>query len=176
MPNFSSIAAYAAQMDKVAKELNTEARRKITRSAAEDAQKIADRMAMRDVGSDRAFSGWRRGNRIPLDTKIKDGRDGASILMPERRTAGPWTVAEKGRNQGGTSAVLGPGINQRTGETARNEDGSIRKVRARKARRWNGRTSGKSTASDAIDLMERELPKVFDKQFGMVLQKHFDVS
>lgn len=179
MPNWTSIAAYAKDMDKVTRDLDIEGRRKITHAQGEQAEKIAARAAMRDLGSDRAFRGWTRAQRIPLDTQLKDGRGGATILIPTRRSAGPWTVAEFGRNQGtagGGNLYFGPGINRRTGITSRTKSGGLRRVRSVRGRRWNGTTVGKNTASEAQRIMDVELPRVADKAFGVVLRKHFDVT
>jgi hypothetical protein len=52
----------------------------------------------------------------------------------------------------------------------------VRKVRARRARRWNGTTRPKSTASEAVKVMEKELPKIADKAVTKVIRKRFDVT
>jgi len=138
---------------------------------AKAAQKIATRAASADLGGDPKFSGWAP----TLDTQIKGIRNGA-ILMPTRSSAGPWTVAEFGRNQGGSSGFQGPGINRKSGQTSRTKSGGLRKVRSFKAKRWNGYTRGKSTASTAEAIMERELPKIAEKAALKVTRKHFDVK
>lgn len=176
MATFSSFKAYSAEWDKVARQLDAKQRQAITHEMAQAGQKIADRMASRDLGGDRAFSGWPRGNPIALDLQLKNGRNGSTLLLPTRSSAGPWTVAEQGRNQGNAAGFSGPGINSRTGLTSRTKSGGLRKVRARKAKRWNGTTRGKDTATHAQAEMERELPKIAEKQYRAVLVKHFDVT
>jgi len=98
------------------------------------------------------------------------------MLTPTARSAGPWTVAEQGRNQGNAGGFFGPGINATTGLTARTKSGKVRKVRARALRRWNGTTRGRDTASDAVALMEREMPKLAEQGVKRVIRKRFDVS
>lgn len=172
MPTWKSMSAF---VDDLSKSLTPAEIRKITRAQAEAAQVIANRSASRDLGGDRAFGGWKRGNPIALDTQIK-ARKGGHVLLPTRSSAGPWTVAEQGRNQGNASGFSGPGINTRTGLTSRTKSGAIRKVRARASRRWNGTTEGKGTASDAVGQMDRALPKIADAAVRLALRKRFDVT
>lgn len=172
MASYSSIGDYGAQIKRFSKELATSERSKITLAMAKAGQKIAEQTAKRDLGGDDKFSGWEP----RLDTQIKETKDGDHILMPTRTSAGPWTVAERGRNQGGSTGFAGPGVNARTGLTTRNKSGSLRKVRSRKAKRWNGYTRGKNTASDAVAIMRRDVIKVAEKQYERVLDKYFDVS
>lgn len=186
MPSWSgkslgeAMGKFYADLDKVGRDLTGPEKRKITRQMARAAQPIARRAARADLGGDGAFSGWVRGKPIPLDTKIRNGRDNATLLTPTRESAGPWTVAEKGRNSAGGFRGLfqGPGANLKTGATMFNADGSVKvtRRRTRKARRNNGRTDGKETASDAIAAMERELPKIAAKGVLQVQRKRFDVS
>ncbi len=172
MPTWPSMSAF---VDDLSKSLTPTEIRKITRAQAEVAQHIASQQAGRDLGSDRAFSGWNRSNPIPLDTRIRSGREGATLLTPTRGSAGPWTVAEFGRNQGNAGGFAGPGINRTTGITSRTKSGAVRKVRARRAQRWNGVTAGKETASDAVKEMSVKLPKIADAGVRLALRKRFDV-
>lgn len=176
MPTFSSFKAYSAEWEKVARELDATQRRKITHEQAQAGQKIADKFARRDLGGDRAFPNWNRGNRIAADTKIKPLRNDATLIAPTRSGAGIWTTIDQGRNQGNASGFSGPGINTRTGVTSRTKAGGLRKVRARKAKRWNGVTQGKDTAKDAVAEMERELSKIAARLYRKTLVKHFDVT
>ena len=171
MPSFRSFDAYNREVDRASRDLEREARGRIAMDMAKAAQGIATRAASNDLGGDPKFSGW-----APiLDTQVKNIRDGA-ILTPTRSSAGPWTVAEFGRNQGGTTGFLGPGINRKTGLTSRTKSGGLRKVRSFKAKRWNGYTQGKHTASEAQAIMERDLPKIAERESRKVLQRHFDVT
>ena len=176
MPTFSSFKDFSNEWEKVSRKLDAQARRRITHEMAEEGRRIANRAASRDLGGDRAFSGWARGNRIALDTHLKAGRNESTLLIPTRASAGPWTVAEQGRNQGNARGFAGPGINRRTGITSRTKSGGLRRVRATRGRRWNGTTQGKGTASDAAKVMERELPKIAEREYRKVIVKHFDVT
>jgi len=172
MPEFRSFEAFNREIGKFERDLDREAGGKIAFDMARAGQKIARRAAAADLGGDPKFSGW-----APrLATKVKRTKGGA-ILQPTRKSAGPWKVAEQGRNQGaGPNVFHGPGVNRRTGLTSRTKAGNIRKTRGRKAKRWNGRTVGFGTATDALAVMERELPKIAEKGARKVTQRHFDVT
>jgi len=160
VPTFSSLAAYGREIQKMATEFEREERRRITRKQAEAAQKIAESAARADLGSDRKFTNW-----APVaDTKITLTRNDGHLMTPTKPGAGVWTVAEFGRNSTLGPRMVGPRLTQ-TGRVSR-----------RKVKRWNGRTAGMQTASDAIKRMERELPKVADEGVRRVLRKHFDVT
>lgn len=176
MPTWNSLAAFGASLDQLNRELTTTEKRKITHAMGVQAEVIAASAARHDLGGDRAFSGWTRSQRIPLDTRTRTVSGGATLITPTRSSAGPWTVAERGRNQGNAGGFAGPGINTRTGLTARTKSGAVRKVRARQARRWNGTTIGKRTATDATTVMERVLPKIAGVAVTVVARKHFDVT
>ncbi len=171
MASFKSFEAFNREVDNLVRDLEREARGKIAMDMAKAGQKIARRAAAADLGGDPKFSGW-----APrLATVTKNTRDGA-VLKPTRSSAGPWTVAEFGRNQGGASGFHGPGVNRKTGFTSRTKSGGVRKQRTRKAKRWNGYTQGKDTASDAQKVMGRDLPKIAEKGAREVTIKHFDVD
>lgn len=176
MPTFKSFAAFGAELARLTVDLTTDEKAEITQRMGREARKIADAEAARDLGGDRAFSGWRRRGPIPLNTKLTENPRGSTTLHPTKRSAGPWTVAEQGRHQGGTTSFLGPGVNRETGETARTKSGRVRKVRAFKAKRWNGYTDGKGTAVRAVSQMEKKIPKVADREVRRVIQRRFDVT
>ncbi len=164
MPTWDSLAAYGKELAGLESDLTGPERKQITRLMGKRGQQIIDKEAAADLGGDRAFSGWRRGNPIPLDTTLRDGRDGTTILAPFKRSAGPWTVAEQGRN-----AAFGPRF---TGQRLTKRG----KVSRARQRRYNGRTDAKHTATDAIKVMEKELPKIADKGVKAVTRKRFDVT
>lgn len=175
MPTWESLAAFGRELAGLEGDLTAAEARKVTRQMGAEAQAIAARHAAGDLGGDRAFSGWRRGAPIPLDTQLRNISAG-TLITPTRRSAGPWTVAQTGRNQGNASGFSGPGVNRSTGLTARTKSGAVRRVRARNARRWNGTTNPKHTASDAVTEMERKLPAIADKAVLKVTRKRFDVT
>lgn len=175
MPTWRSFAAFSAAVAALGSDFNDAEVRKITRQMGKQAQDIANHAASRDLGGDRAFGGWNRGAPIPLDTRLRDGRNGATILSPTRHSAGPWTVAEFGRNQGNASGFHGPGINRATGITSRTKSGGVRRVRTFRGRRWNGVTRGRDTATDATREMDKKLPPIADRAVRDVIRKRFDV-
>lgn len=175
MPTWTSFADFGRELAALERDLTGPEQRKITRLMGLEAQRIANQAAAGDLGGDRAFSGWLRGNPLPLDTRLRPA-GAATLLTPTRSSAGPWTVAEQGRNQGNAAGFAGPGINRRTGVTSRTQAGNVRRVRARRSRRWNGTTRGKNTASDALKVMERRLPPIADKAVLVVTRKRFDVT
>lgn len=176
MPTWQSIGAFGREVDRVQRSIDRQASdtaRRMGRAAAAKARPVAYRVAARDLGGDPKFSGWRPW----LELDIRETRAGVWI-RPTRHSAGPWTVAEFGRNRGsGTNgAFIGPGANRKTGMTRFRKDGSVAKVRAFKSKRWNGYTQGKSTATTASDEIEKATAPIVEKVWRMELRKHFDVS
>jgi hypothetical protein len=144
MPTFKSFSEYAQAIQKMEKEIDDNTST-IARDMGQRAQDIAASAADADIGG--SFSGWRRSKPIELATKLKKIKNGV-VLTPTRASAGPWTVAERGRNNGNASGFSGPGINRKTGATARTKSGGIRKVRAATGKRWNGHTDGRNAHGD----------------------------
>lgn len=173
MPTFRSLADFGDELARLGADLTTREKYEITDGMGRRAQKLAEQAASADLGGDPMMSGWKVAE---LKTRTRRLADGATMLTPTARSAGPWTVAEQGRNQGNAGGFAGPGINTTTGLTARTKSGKVRKVRARALRRWNGTTRGKDTASDAVALMEREMPKLAEQGVKRVIRKRFDVS
>jgi hypothetical protein len=166
MPTWTSLAAFNADVVKAARDIEREVARRTTRDMAEKAQQIARAEASADLGGDPKFSGWAP----PLDTQIKRGRDGASsLLMPTRSSAGPWTVAEFGRNSAFGPAQLPSGRSQRVLRSGR-----LSTARGTR-KRYNGRTAGKGTASRASARMERELPEIAERAVRRSLAQRFTV-
>lgn len=180
MPTFT-LASYAAEVDKLNRDLEKKAVAEITLKQAQTAKGIALSEARSDLGGDSRFSGWR--GRDLADMKIKKlrGRSEGHILVPTRKSAGPWKVAEQGRNMGGAAGrggvgiYHGPGLNRKSGETSYTKTGRVRRTTFKK-KRWNGYTAGKNTASDARRKMESDLPKIAEKMAVKVTQRHFDVK
>lgn len=166
MPEF---AAFEAKLAGVQRELSGEAARdRLKRVAKATEADIAE--AVRGDLGDTSMSGWRRGNPIEIVGTSKVTSDTTAVVSPGKAT-GPMRVLEQGRNRGNASGFAGPGVNRKTGETARTKSGGLRKVRAVKARRWNGVTDGKGTWSDATKLMEERVPKRFEREVAKSLGK-----
>lgn len=167
MATFRSFAEYSRALEKL--KIPPRVLRNIGIESATAAQKIAQREASRDLGGDPKFSGWDP----PLDTRVKKLATGA-LIQPTRKSAGPWTVANSGRNSdGGVGLFQGPSIRVTTGRTRRRKDGSVATTRNRRsAKRWNGRTRGKGTADRAAAEFEKNAKKVADVE----MRKHFNRS
>jgi hypothetical protein len=121
------------------------------------AKALAKDAASNDLGGDPKFSGWAP----TLDTRYDHLSPGTIGFKPTRRAAGPWTVAEFGRNQ-----AAGPRLSVRLTRTGR--------VSRARAKRWNGRTEGKGTASDALAMIDREIPQLVDAEVTKAVRKFFN--
>lgn len=149
-----TFASFAAKLGKLEKELGDDS---IGHAMGKEAKKIAEKAASADLGGDPQFSGWRP----KLDTRYDIVRPGAIVLHGTRRSAGPWRVAEEGRNQ-----QAGP----RLADSTMTPTGRRRRGRRR---RWNGQTVGKDTWSDAVSDMDRAIPKVVDKKVRTAIRNLF---
>jgi hypothetical protein len=179
MPTWAGPKAFtefAIDLQRMSKDLTVDERQEITRIMGREAEKATRGAVVRSLGAKRGFSGWRRGKTVPLNTRLIDGRKGATIMAPTKPSAGVATTAQYGRNQGNARGFQGPGANRRTGATARTPTGRVRKVRAFKPRRWNGVTQPKHTIDHAVRAMERAVPRVTDRAVRKVIAKRFDVT
>ena len=161
-----TFASFNAKVVKLQKELTDDALMHAIGKMAKDEAKKA---ASADLGGDPKFSGWAP----TLDTRYDIVGPGRLSFKPSRRSAGPWTVAEIGRNQGNASGFAGPSINRRTGLTSFTKSGAVRRSRGARARRWNGVTQGKNTASDALAAIEPKVPKLVNSHVGRAIRKTF---
>lgn len=110
---------------------------------------------LKPLGAKPGMSGWNRGREIPLEAAYALHRDGLGVTMHRSgRSAGPYRVANDGRHTGNAAGFAGPGINRKTGVTARTKSGAVRKVRATRGRRWNGVTRGRGTWDQAAAAMQ----------------------
>lgn len=131
----------------------------------------AQKAARADLGGDNKFSGW---SKAPLATETKYLGNGQQYVGPTPQGAGPWTVAQAGRNAGGAGGLrtTRSGVLQRrAGTRVRKKDG----VRVDKWRRtkWNGTTAPKFTADDAKAITARETPKRLRKESLKVITTAF---
>jgi hypothetical protein len=123
------------------------------------AKALAKEAASADLGGDNVFSGWPK---APLDTRYDHLSPGTIGFKPTRRAAGPWTTAQYGRNQAAGPRMVGPRLTK-TG-----------RVSKAKTKRWNGKTAPKNTATEALELIEREMPKVVDAEVNKAIRKFFN--
>lgn len=172
MPTFESFAAFEREIARFQNEFEKAHKRRITKAQAEAGIDIATGMFKGVLGGDNRFSGWPP----ELDLKFRELRDGATLLTPTKPGAGPTTVVFKGRNQGETGLLAGPGINQRTGGTFRTKTNAVRKTRARKARKWNGTTDPKLDPETVRAAIEKAAFEIADREYRRALQRRFDVD
>lgn len=153
---------------------NSPAMRKVLDAAGMEGKASAAAAARRDLGGDGKFSGWPKAS---LEARYSDHRDGLGVTIHRApRSAGPWRVADQGRNQGNATGFSGPGVNPRTGRTARGARGMVRTVQPRRGRRWNGRTVGKNTWSDAEALMISRIPRVVEAEVDKLMMEWLNGS
>ena len=164
-----TFASFAGKVDRLTKDMTDDS---LSHAMGKKAKELAKAAASADLGGDPKFSNWKP----TLDTRYDIVGPGRISFHPSKRSAGPWTVAQTGRNQGNAGGFSGPGANRSTGATSRNKNGSLRKVRARKAKRWNGYTAGKQTASDAQAMIDKKLPPIGEEGFRKIVRKHFDMT
>ena len=150
-----TFASFNAKVGRFQKELtDTSLMHDIGKMAKSEATKAASA----DLGGDPKFSGWAP----KLDTRYDIVGDGKVSFHPAgKRSAGPWTVAEFGRNQ-----TAGPSLRS----SSLTPTGRNRKARAR---RWNGQTKGKNTATDALNAIEPKVPGLVDTHIGRAIRKTF---
>ena len=161
-----TFASFGRKLQRFERELGADA---LGHAIGKMAKEEATKAASADLGGDPKFSGWAP----TLDTRYDILGPGRVLLKPTPRSAGPWTVAEVGRNQGNASGFSGPGLNRRTGITSRTQRGNLRKQRSWATRRWNGRTAGKGTATDAHRAMESKVGRVVDGHVGRAIRRSF---
>jgi len=171
---FQSVAAFAKEVERLERDVKRH-RKDIGTKVADKALPEGYRAAAAKLGGDPKFSGWR--GWLQLQARGKDY--GAVILPKNRLAAAQWTVAQDGRNAHGGpgGGFLGPAINARSGATNlrfRKSGGVI--VRKRTAKRWNGVTQGKGVSDDAKKRFEKVAEPVAEKEFGLILRKHFSVN
>lgn len=161
-----TFASFNAKLVRLQKELGDDA---LLHDIGKMAKKEATKAASADLGGDPKFSGWKP----VLETRYDIVGPGKLLFKPSKRSAGPWTVAERGRNQGNASGFAGPSINRRTGVTSFTKSGAVRRSRGPRARRWNGVTQGKNTATDALAVIEPRAVKITEQRVGRAIRRSF---
>jgi hypothetical protein len=162
-----TFASFNAKVARLQKELGDDA---TLHEIGKMAKVEARRAASADLGGDPKFSGWAPELKTAYDIV---GKGKLSFRPGGRAAAGPWTVAEIGRNQGNASGFAGPSINRRTGITSLMKSGAVRRSRGARARRWNGVTRGKGTASTALEAIDKQVPKIVDRRVGRAIRRTF---
>ncbi len=166
----SDLAAFAAKMERVADDLTGQtSRAQMARIGAKLESTIPAAFSA-DWGDD-SYSGWRRNAEIHVLGSHKVLSDHAVKVEPVKDAKGVMAVAERGRNIGNSGGMAGPGVSA-DGSTRRNKNGSLRKVRARKAKRWNGYTEGRGTMGDASRVIAAKAPDLIAGELRKALRKH----
>ena len=107
-----------------------------------------------DLG-DESMSGWRRKKPVQIRGRYDIVSDHELRIYPN--AAGPMVVLEIGRNHGKSRPT--PQFNKRGKQTKRSK--------------WNGRTTGKRTWSDAEKLIEQRVPERVDRQVAKAIGRYF---
>lgn len=141
-----TFASFGHRIDRFINGLSGSELKQVMTKVGVAAKADALKAASADLGGDPKFSGWAP----TLDTRFDHIGDGAVSFHPTKRGAGPWTVAEFGRH-----ASAGP-------------------PGGKKARRWNGRTRGKGTATKALAAIDRETPDRIEAEVKKAIRKAFD--
>lgn len=136
------------------REFSGEAGRRRLNVVAGQTKKDVDEAVINDLG-DQSMSGWRRKKPVKIAGRYDIVSDHEIKIRPNSQ--GHMAVLEKGRNAGKSRPT--PQFNKRGKQTRRSK--------------WNGRTSGKQTWSDATRLMEQRVPGRVDKQVQQAIGKFF---
>jgi len=155
------------KLDIFARELSGKPAKARVEAVARSLAPLVEKAAQGDLG-DNSMSGWRRGNPIAITGVVRvDTKDVA--IEPGKRAKGPMRVLETGRHFGESGGFQGPGVNRKTGETARTKAGKVRKVRARKSSRWNGHTQPRGTWTKAEEHIAAAYPPAMAAQVDDVM-------
>ena len=132
-----SFAQFERKIEAVQRDIDKLAWAEVGKALAPDISQ-----AVRGTLGDQSMSGWKRGSPIDINGSFRvTGSNG--VFMSAGKASGPMRVLQSGRNQGGGShGMSGPGVSK-DGTTRRTKSGGLAKVRARKAKRWNGTTAGR---------------------------------
>ena len=158
------------KMEAVSRDLSGETSKAQMKRVGAKLAPLIDKAVRADIG-DLSMSGWRRGDAIPIEGVARVLSDHVVKVEPDKPGKGPMAVLERGRNMGNASGMAGPGVSA-DGSTRRNESGALRKVRARKSRRWNGYTDPLRTMSDASQLIKDKAPELIQRELHKALGKH----
>ena len=163
-------ASLNRKLEAVSRDLSGTTSRAQMKRVGVKVQPLIDRAVTSSIG-DLSMSGWRRGAPIQIKGTSRTTSDHAVLVEPVKSAKGPMAVLERGRNMGNASGMAGPGVSA-DGTTRRNKNGSVRKVRARKSKRWNGYTPAKHTMTDASQLIKDKAPGLIADELHKSLAKH----
>ena len=165
-----SFADLDRKLGRVVADLNGEVSRAGLARVGKKVQDAIEHAVSADIG-DTSMSGWRRGAPVAVVGTSRAISDHAVIVEPVKPAKDPMAVLERGRNQGNAGGMAGPGVSA-DGSTRRNKNGSVRRARTRKAKRWNGYTQGKGTMGDASQAIKDKAPRLVAGEVHKALGKH----
>ena len=147
----------------------TAAKARLERIAKAMPKDIED--AVRGDLGDLSMSGWRRKSGATMDVvgMAEVVSDTAILARPAPMSRGPMRVLEQGRN---VNASAGEG-KFADAPTRLTKSGRVSKAKVRRAKRWNGYTSGKATWTDAEYLLVDRVPVHVHDELVAVLNKKF---
>ena len=163
----TSLQGFERKLVAVGKEFDGSAGLARLKRVAMDTKGDIDVAVKGDLG-DSSMSGWRRGRPVQVKGAFKVEGDVVAMVPT---APGPMRVLQQGRNQGNSGGMAGPGVSS-DGSTRRTKSGGVAKVRARKAKRWNGRTDGKDTWTDATAIMVDKVPARYAREVHRAIGKH----
>ncbi len=121
--------------------------RRMADQAGQAGKKAALDAASKDLGGDRAFSGWKR--KVALGAGYDDM--GGSTVRINFRPAGMWRLAEAGRRG--------------SGQIQPRKKRAVLTPQGPRASSSYGPSRGLGTFSDAVDTARREVPQAAAKEF-----------
>jgi hypothetical protein len=137
-------SALARKMDRLATEFGDRAVADLNKRVGMETKKDVDAAVRGDLG-DLSMSNWRRGKPIQISGRFDvEGSD--LIISPAARSRGPMRVLEDGRRAG------------------------VARARRGRAGRRVSSSRGKSTWTDAVRIMEREVPGRIAKQVNKAIR------
>lgn len=98
--------SFAKRLDAMATGLKDPHLKGVMTGVGVAAKADAFKAAAADLGGDDVFSGWAK---APLGTRFQHSGQGRISFGPTKRGAGPWTVADRGRNGVRNGRTLGKG-------------------------------------------------------------------
>jgi hypothetical protein len=138
------LSALARKIDRLATEFGDRAVADLNKRVGMETKKDVDAAVRGDLG-DLSMSNWRRGKPIQISGRFDvEGSD--LIISPAARSRGPMRVLEDGRRAG------------------------VARARRGRAGRRVSSSRGKSTWTDAVRIMEREVPGRIAKQVNKAIR------
>jgi hypothetical protein len=138
-------ASFSRKIDRLATEFGDRAIADLNKRVGMETKKDVDAAVRGDLG-DLSMSNWRRGRPIQVSGRF-DVEGDSLIISPAARARGPMRVLEDGRKAG------------------------VARARRGRAGRRVSASRGKSTWSDAVSIMEREVPERIAKAVNRAIRQ-----